>query len=80
VTWTLETAYPRMVERLTQLAMQPAWRDQVGHMISELEADQSGYWDGIRQAVNESVKAAKAAKAGQAKAPGSEPLQPVKSL
>ncbi len=80
MTWTLDNAYPQMVQRLTQLALQPAWRDQVGHMISELEADQSGYWDGIRQAVNAAVKAAKAAKAGQAKAPGSAPLQPVKSL
>jgi hypothetical protein len=65
-----------MVERLVKLGAQRAWRGQVAHMIGELEADQSGYWKGIRQAVND---AEAAAKAGQAKAPGSEPLQPVRS-
>lgn len=80
MTWTLDNAYPRMVQRLTQLAQQPAWRDQVGHMIGELEADQSGYWTGIRQAVNAAVKKAKAEKAGPAKAPESELPQPGKSL
>jgi hypothetical protein len=80
VTWTLDNAYPRMVEHLTRLATQPAWRDQVAHAITQLEADQSGFWMGIRQAVNDSVKAAKAAKAGQAKAPESAPLRPGKYL
>ena len=79
MTWTLDNAFPRMVEHLTRLALMPAWRDHVAHTIAELEADQSGLWTGIRQAVNESVKAAKAAKSGQAKAPGSAPLQPVRS-
>jgi hypothetical protein len=79
MTWTLETAFPSMVEHLTWLALKPAWRDHVAHTIAELEADQSGIWTGIRQAVNDSVKLARAAKAGQAKAPGSAPLQPVKS-
>jgi hypothetical protein len=61
-----------MVAHLTQLALQPAWRGEVAHTIATLEADTSGYWAGIRQAVNDSVKEARA---GRAKASGSAPLQ-----
>ena len=77
MTWTLDNAFPRMVQRLVELGAQRAWRGQVAHMITELEADQSGIWTGIRQAVND---AEAAAKAGQAKAPGSVPPKPGKSL
>ena len=66
MTWTLDNAFPRMVAHLTQQALQPAWRDDVAHTIGELEADQSGLWTGIRQAVNDSVKAARAAKSEKA--------------
>ena len=77
MTWTLENAFPRMVAHLVRLAKSPAWRGEVAHTIAQLEADQSGVWKGIRQAVN---AAEAAAKAGPAKAPGSEPPQPGKSL
>lgn len=77
MTWTLDNAFPRMVAHLAKLGTQPAWRPWVAHMITELEADQSGIWTGIRQAVNDAVKAVKA---GPAKAPGSEPPKPGKSL
>lgn len=77
MTWTLDNAFPRMVQRLVELGAQRAWRGQVAHMITELEADQSGIWKGLRQAVNE---AEAAAKDGPAKAPESEPQQPGRSL
>ncbi len=80
MTWTLDNAFPRMVAHLSRLAMTPGWKGQVAFTIAELEADQSGIWMGIRQAVNDAVKAAKAAKSGPAKAPESEPPQPGKSL
>ena len=77
MTWTLENAFARQVESLARLARKPEWRQWVAQRIAELEADQTGLWTGIREAVN---AAEAAAKAGQAKAPGSVPQQPGKSL
>jgi hypothetical protein len=77
VTWTLDNAFPLMVAHLARLAKSPAWRADVAHTIAQLEADQTGIWKGIRQAVNEAVKASKA---GQAKTPESERQTPKKSL
>lgn len=80
MTWTLDNAFAKQVESLARLARKPEWRQWVAQRIAELEADQSGLWTGIRQAVNDAVKAAKVAKDGPAKAPGSMPQQPGRSL
>lgn len=43
--------FQRQLQHLLELAQQPAWRAHVCWRVLELEADASGLWTGLKEAV-----------------------------
>lgn len=50
------TDYPKQLAHLLTLATTPGWREYVKGRLDELEADNSGLWDGIRADLNSAIK------------------------
>jgi hypothetical protein len=56
----MDTIYARMVAHLSTLAQHPGWLDYAKARSIELEACESGLWQGLRDAVQAELGRAKA--------------------
>ena len=56
----MDTIYARMVAHLVSLAQHPGSLDYAKHKAAELEACESGLWQGLRDAVRAELGRAKA--------------------
>ena len=48
--------FTRMVDHIARLSKTPGWGAYARQWAKELEADQSGVWDGLIEAVRERLK------------------------
>ena len=49
------TPFNRQLEHLTTLGKNPGTKDHAWHRAKELEADQSGLWQGLTKALTDAV-------------------------
>ena len=60
----MDTIYSRMVAHLATLAQHPGWLDHAKARATELEACESGLWQGLRAAVRDELGRARASASG----------------
>ena len=55
------TAYETQLAHLTKLAKTPGWKQYAWHRALQLEADDTGLWRGIAEALKQAMLANKSA-------------------